>query len=239
LSRSEVSSELRRKFTLSRIVIFVVFLTLALLAYLGSRAGTAAAEHTWSGDFSKTEYSKYFDSNCDKNSNLTIGLLNPTFTAAADNHAFYEFYDKHNLEISDLKSVKQDLDLLTSEVPNSTAMTPLNNLVKLFPQRIEELVPHAGICILDDRDVHTGNVDFIQGISSREGWHGDSFIIRTDRHTSHKINLDELVRERNNVYSQTSGLQITIPPDTVVNPFEFDANIIESFSSASTTMEPT
>jgi hypothetical protein len=156
-------SDCRLKFDLLHVVISVVFLILGLSVYLGAGASTVQAIHNCAlfcitGDYSKTEYSRFFGNKCDKNSNLTIGLLNPTFTAAAHNHAFYDFYEKHNLEISNLKSVKQDVDLLTSEVPNSSAMTPLNRWVKVFPQHIQELIPHAGICILDDIDVHNGEI---------------------------------------------------------------------------------
>lgn len=91
---------------------------------------------------------------------LRIALVNPTFTAAAYNHAFYDFYKKHNVEIYRGNKVSSDLNLMTGNIPDNSTVTPLNQFLYNFKlvDHIKRLLPSAIINVITDSEVHNGYI---------------------------------------------------------------------------------
>lgn len=91
---------------------------------------------------------------------LRIALVNPTFTSAAYNHTFYDFYKKHNSEIYHGVKVTEDLNLMTSKIPENLTVTPLNGFIHRFklPEHIRQLLPNASISIITDSMVNDGKI---------------------------------------------------------------------------------
>lgn len=55
-----------------------------------------------------------------RDSNLTIGIMAPTFTAAAYNNAFYKFYQAFDhTPPTTVKNITTNLDLLTGTIPQA------------------------------------------------------------------------------------------------------------------------
>lgn len=117
----------------------------------------------WVNEYGSSKYTKWFFPNCNiqpkTQGMVNIAILNPTFTAAAYHHAFYDFYGKYNYNLSSgfVKNISSDLNLLTSEVPNATMHTAINTFVKVIPERLEHLLgPALNMCILTDQDLQKG-----------------------------------------------------------------------------------
>src|SRR6267143_6353617 len=94
-------------------------------------------------------------------SNVTykIAFVKPTFTGAAYNNAFYDFYLKYG-SIKSGVPVYSDLNLLTGTIPTGT---PVNNtsLFKAYQDEINyesSMLPNSKISAIDDTDVHYGKI---------------------------------------------------------------------------------
>jgi hypothetical protein len=93
---------------------------------------------------------------------IRIALINPTFTTAAYNHAFYIFYEKYG-KTSPKVNVTSDLNLLSSKAINTitnmsspsarSAFAMLNLLSNL-----KWLTQDSNITILSDADVDEGSI---------------------------------------------------------------------------------
>lgn len=94
------------------------------------------------------------------NMSLNIGFLNPTFTAAAYHHAFYDFYHKYNRDLYSGNNITTDLNLLTSKVRNNTVDTPVNRFINFykFPEHVKQILPNSNIYVINDTYVHNGNI---------------------------------------------------------------------------------
>jgi len=84
-----------------------------------------------------------------------IALVFPTFTAAAYDHAFYNFYRKH---INTLygQNVTEDLNLLSTKVKNEESPNASGPSMLFMIKHLENLVPHLNLVILTDQDVDNG-----------------------------------------------------------------------------------
>lgn len=59
----------------------------------------------------------------------------------------------------------------------------------------------------------------------KKGWDGNAFIEKIDTGSSRLINLEDLVRMRNDTYEGVNRMTIQVLPFTVLNPFEFYTNL--------------
>jgi hypothetical protein len=94
------------------------------------------------------------------NSEIKIAAVKPSFTAAAYLHdppAFYDFYDKHKHDLAERRNVSVDLNYLTSKIPDKTPYYH-PEIFKDLPMHIKKILPDAEISIINDTDVHNGNI---------------------------------------------------------------------------------
>jgi hypothetical protein len=90
---------------------------------------------------------------------LNIGMVKPTFTAAAySDGAFYDFYDKHYREARDGKNITEDLEMLTAKVPARFAYQIHPELFEMLPLHIEQTFPRFNISLINDAEVHDGKI---------------------------------------------------------------------------------
>ena len=93
-------------------------------------------------------------------SEVKIAAVKPSFTAAAYLHdppAFYDFYDKHKQERAERRNVTVDLNYLTSKIPDKTPYYH-PEIFKDLPMHIKKILPDSEISIINDTDVHNGNI---------------------------------------------------------------------------------
>jgi hypothetical protein len=113
-------------------------------------------------EFASQRYTRLIYPNCKnmQTSNVSIALINPTFTSAAYDHAFYVFYKKYGLSLSQgIKNITQDLKFLSNSVPNATVHTVENTFIKTIPQHLQSLLPNKlDLCILTDQDLQKGHI---------------------------------------------------------------------------------
>jgi hypothetical protein len=93
-----------------------------------------------------------------KSNNINIAFIKPSFTAAAYDHSFYDFYTiykdtpaKHN--------VTTNLNLLTSKVTTQTTDSSSSAFAMSYlSKNIQSLIPKSNIFFLTDADVDAGNI---------------------------------------------------------------------------------
>lgn len=142
---------------------FVLVTGVFFLIFILAGNHTVLSEHDWDvKPYDMRVLGKFFNKSCkppdNPNHQLNIALVNPTFTSAAYNHAFYDFYKKYNSEIYGGENITTNLDLLTGKIPRMTTSTNLTRFVQVLPGNIEQLLPEAKICILSDADLHKGSI---------------------------------------------------------------------------------
>lgn len=90
------------------------------------------------------------------NGEYKIAFVGPSFTQAAYNHAFYDFYDKYSTTKKNVK-IYSDLHNLTSKV---TDVTPYGFYKSLFglKEHTQKLLPKSDINVISDEDVNNGKI---------------------------------------------------------------------------------
>jgi len=89
-----------------------------------------------------------------------IALLEPTFTEAAYNNAFYVFYKKYD-SLSKGEEVLTDLRNLTSSLDRSTNTTLNKNIqqkMTIVLDQIKKVIPSANVYNIKDQDVDNGKL---------------------------------------------------------------------------------
>jgi len=88
-----------------------------------------------------------------------IAIVDPTFTEAAYNNAFYVFYAKHALVLP-TTTVTTDLNLLTSslDMPSTHLIKFNRGSINLLHNLITTSLSNATVTIIDDRDVNDGKL---------------------------------------------------------------------------------
>jgi hypothetical protein len=89
---------------------------------------------------------------------IDIALINPTFTAAAYNNAFYIFYRLYD-NIPRGKNVTTDLNLLSTKVTNLTTAATSSAFTMIYLlNNLQWLSPEFNITLLTDADVDSGSI---------------------------------------------------------------------------------
>jgi hypothetical protein len=96
---------------------------------------------------------------------IEIGIVAPTFTAAAYNRAFYEFYHIYDPTVwveggvapAYNKSVTTDLQLLTAKIPLHNASAYGYEIIRMV-YNVKQLLPEANVIILTDGDIDEGRI---------------------------------------------------------------------------------
>lgn len=158
--------------SITKILCASIVLCLYLLTTPGSPV--LAATGYYSNEYASKKYTQWFYPNCTiekvTDSKVHIALINPTFTAAAYNHAFYDFYKKYDYSLSNglMRNVTSNLNLLTGKVSNATIHTPENTFIKVIPQHIQKLLSgKLDLCVLTDQDLQKGGAIPTQPILNR------------------------------------------------------------------------
>jgi hypothetical protein len=91
----------------------------------------------------------------------SMAIVRPTFTSAAYDNAFYNFY-KLNSNINFETNVTRDLDLLSNTITNKTTRSALLGsstfATSYLLNHIKELSPISNITVLTDAGVHNGRI---------------------------------------------------------------------------------
>ena len=100
---------------------------------------------------------------------VNIALIKPTFTAAAYNHAFYDFYKKY-AKVQTGVNITSDLNLLSSKISNETTGT-INSVFAMLQliKNLEWITQGANITILTDADVDNGSMIFSNNQNKNDG----------------------------------------------------------------------
>jgi hypothetical protein len=100
---------------------------------------------------------------------VNIALIKPTFTAAAYNHTFYDFYKKY-AKVQAGVNITSDLNLLSSKISNQTAGT-INSVFAMLQliKNLEWITQGANISILTDADVDNGSMIFSNNQNKNDG----------------------------------------------------------------------
>jgi len=100
---------------------------------------------------------------------VNIALIKPTFTAAAYNHAFYDFYKKY-AKVQAGVNITSDLNLLSSKISNQTTGT-INSVFAMLQliKNLEWITQGANITILTDADVDNGSMIFSNNQNKNDG----------------------------------------------------------------------
>ena len=89
---------------------------------------------------------------------INIAFIKPSFTAAAYDNSFYDFYTLYKNTPAG-KSVTTNLNLLTSKVSSQTTDSSSSALAMLYlSKNIKSLLPGSNTAILSDADVDGGNI---------------------------------------------------------------------------------
>jgi N,N-dimethylformamidase beta subunit-like, C-terminal len=89
---------------------------------------------------------------------INIAFIKPSFTAAAYDNSFYDFYTLYK-DTPAGKSVATNLNLLTSKVTTLTTDSSSSALAMLYlSKNIKSLLPGSNTVILTDADVDGGNI---------------------------------------------------------------------------------
>ena len=89
---------------------------------------------------------------------INIAFIKPSFTAAAYDNSFYDFYALYKNTPAG-KSVTTNLNLLTSKVSSQTTDSSSSALAMLYlSKNIRSLLPGSNTAILSDADVDGGNI---------------------------------------------------------------------------------
>jgi hypothetical protein len=101
------------------------------------------------------------DSSMSSNSNIAVVF--PTFTMAAYNQSFYQFYGKYEYIVKEFgetgkrEYVTSDLNLLTSlEIPKTNFFDIKSLGLWFLANHISEISPNTNISYLTDTDIHNG-----------------------------------------------------------------------------------
>lgn len=86
--------------------------------------------------------------------NLTVGIVAPTFTAAAYSNAFYNFYQAFDYTPPAVKNITTNLDFLTGTIPKAGSAYRLLEIVNYT----KEVLPEANVSVLTDQDVDEGKI---------------------------------------------------------------------------------
>ena len=100
---------------------------------------------------------------------VIIALIKPTFTAAAYNHTFYDFYKKY-AKVQAGVNITSDLNLLSSKISNQTTGT-INSVFAMLQliKNLEWITQGANISILTDADVDNGSMIFSNNQNKNDG----------------------------------------------------------------------
>jgi len=93
---------------------------------------------------------------------VRIALVEPTFTAAAYNNAFYVFYSKYS-QVTANMNVTSDLNLLSSKVNMYPTIKPTTKVHSAFAmlsllKNLKLVSPDSNITVLTDADVDNGSI---------------------------------------------------------------------------------
>jgi hypothetical protein len=89
---------------------------------------------------------------------INIAFIKPSFTAAAYDDSFYDFYTLYKNTPAG-KNVTTNLNLLTSKVSSQTTDSSSSALAMLYlSKNIKSLLPGSNTAILSDADVDGGNI---------------------------------------------------------------------------------
>jgi len=89
-----------------------------------------------------------------------IAFVKNTFTRAAYNHAFYDFYTKYRYAPENTQ-IYSDLNLLTAIPPDPPKQnTPFFRELK---DRTIKLLPNSVVVTINDEDIHNGNIFYKSG----------------------------------------------------------------------------
>jgi hypothetical protein len=89
---------------------------------------------------------------------INIAFIKPSFTAAAYDNSFYDFYTLYKNTPAG-KSVTTNLNLLTSKVSSQTTDSSSSALAMLYlSKNIKSLLPGSNTAILSDADADGGNI---------------------------------------------------------------------------------
>lgn len=157
LIKSLLQYKIHSMFPNSAVLIFfgLIIITSTLFQY-----HIYPAHGQWINEYDSPKYTKWFFPSCNMQPKsegmVNIAVINPTFTGAAYHHAFYDFYQKYNYNLSSgfVRNISSDLHLLSSQVPNATMHSAINTFVKVIPERLENLLGKTlNMCILTDQDL--------------------------------------------------------------------------------------
>ena len=81
-----------------------------------------------------------------------IAIVNPTFTTAAYDNSFYDFFRKYKNTPADA-TIVDDLNLLSNSVPSTSRQ---ESEVQFLAQHLSKLDSENNVTILTDTDVHNG-----------------------------------------------------------------------------------
>jgi hypothetical protein len=88
---------------------------------------------------------------------ISIALVQPTFTAAAYDDAFYLFYGRHNSDPIG-KNVTTDLGLLRTRIPARLQPNSSNCAMPYLLNRLQLTMPSSSVTMLTDQDVDRGAI---------------------------------------------------------------------------------
>lgn len=93
-----------------------------------------------------------------KSNNINIAFIKPSFTAAAYDHSFYDFYTLYK-DTPAKQNVTTNLNLLTSKVTIQTTDSSSSAFAMSYlSKNIQSLIPKSNIFFLTDADVDAGNI---------------------------------------------------------------------------------
>jgi hypothetical protein len=93
-----------------------------------------------------------------KSKKINIAFIKPSFTAAAYDNSFYDFYTLYK-DTPDKKNVTTNLKLLTSKVTSQTTDSSSSAFAMFYlSKNIKSLIPKSNIAFLTDADVDAGNI---------------------------------------------------------------------------------
>jgi hypothetical protein len=93
---------------------------------------------------------------------VRIAVIMPTFTAAAYDHSFYEFYNKY-INVTRGVNITKDLNLLSNKVTNKPSLSASGIAMLYLLGNLKWVRPDANIAFLTDQDVDEGSIFQVNG----------------------------------------------------------------------------
>jgi hypothetical protein len=93
------------------------------------------------------------------NMEYKIAFVNNTFTNAAYNHAFYDFYNKYDAVVENVE-IRTDLNNLTGTPPDLHTANDahLYDWISILKDRAQGLLRNSTMSIIKDEDIHNGKI---------------------------------------------------------------------------------